>query len=282
MRIIKQYPVAFFLIAALLITYPLGIGAFLTIRALRQTTGVDLRWASEIFLKFGPSLAGVLTIALVAGHRGVLDLLRRCVTFRGPALLYVFALLIQPLLLLAVLLIRGQGQALSGIEFTDAMTIFGTQLLLNVFLGGGLSEEVGWRGFMLPKLCTRYSLLSASVLVALAWFAWHVPAYFLFDKGSSDPILPFAVIVVPLSIVLGWIYMRSRESLSLPILLHGSINAAYYSLEELLPTVTERTDFQPAFDWWLAALWCVMATILVVSARRAFARAPAGTVSLVS
>lgn len=267
MRIVKRHPIAFFLLAAFIITYPLGIGAFLGIRALHRATGLDLGWAGELMLKFGPSLAGLLTVALIAGRGGVRDLLVRCVRFRGPAVLYLAAILIQPLIVIAVLIIRGHGSALAGIELTDASAVFATQLLLNVFLGGGLAEELGWRGFMTPKLSTRYSLLTASLLVAVAWFAWHVPAYFLFDKDTSDPILPFAVILIPFSIVLGWSYVRSRESLSLPILLHGSINAAFYSMEELLPAVTERADFQPAFDWWLAAIWCALAALLVMRDR---------------
>lgn len=264
MRFVKQYPIAFFLVAAFVITYPLGIGGFLAIRGLHRSTGLDLSWAGELLLKFGPSLAGILTIALIAGGHGVRDLFLRCIRFRGPALFYLVAILIQPVILIVVLLIRGHGSMLSGIDLTEALAVFSTQLLLNVFLGGGLGEELGWRGFMLPKLGARYSALVANLLIAVAWFAWHVPAYILFDKGASDPVLPFAVISIPFSLILGWAYVRSYESLSLPILLHGSINAAYYSMEELLPAVTGQADFQPAFDWWLAVLWCVLAGLVLV------------------
>ena len=48
MRIVKQHPIVFFLGAAFIITYPLGIGAFLSIRAVSRATGLDLRWAAEL------------------------------------------------------------------------------------------------------------------------------------------------------------------------------------------------------------------------------------------
>jgi membrane protease YdiL (CAAX protease family) len=103
----------------------------------------------------------------------------------------------------------------------------------------------------------------ASIFVAAAWLAWHVPGYLLTDKSSADPFLPFAVISLPFSIVFTWIYYRSRQSLLLPILLHGSINASFYSLVALSPPVTASTGFQPAFDWVLAILWSVAAIILL-------------------
>jgi hypothetical protein len=66
------------------------------------------------------------------------------------------------------------------------------------------------------------------------WFAWHVPGYILFNKAGPDPTLPFAVILFPFSIILTWVYLCSNQSLVLPIFLHGSINASFYAMEELL------------------------------------------------
>lgn len=145
-----------------------------------------------------------------------------------------------------------------------ALGVFAVQLLLGVFLGGGLGEELGWRGFLLPRLCERHSPLMASLLVAVAWFVWHIPAYVLADKGESDPVLPFAVILVPFSIILTWAYFRSRESLVLPVLVHGAINASFYTMVDLLPGVTGAAGFQPGFDWIVAGIWCVLAGIVLV------------------
>jgi membrane protease YdiL (CAAX protease family) len=274
MTFIKRYPVLFFLAAAIVITYGAGIVAFLVVRKIQLWTGIELRWAGELVLKFGPSLAGIVTITLTAGRRGVRDLLLRCVQWRGPVSFYVAAIFLQPVILLLVLVLRGYGPQLQTVTIEAAISAFAIQLLLNVFLGGGLSEELGWRGFMLPRLCTRYSPLVASVLVAAAWFAWHVPGYILFNKAASDPVLPFAVILFPFSIILTWVYLRSNQGLVLPILLHGSINASFYAMEELLPGVTNASDFQPVFDWWLAGIWCVLALLVATKWHSVFGRSP--------
>ena len=274
MIFIKRYPVLFFLSAAIVITYAAGIVVFLVVRKIQLWAGIELSWAGELVLKFGPSLAGILTIALTAGGSGVRDLLRRCVQWRGPMALYVAAIFLQPIILLLVLVLRGYGPQLQAVTIEVAISAFAAQLLLNVFLGGGLSEELGWRGFMLPRLCNRYSPLVASMLVAVAWFAWHIPGYILFNKATSDPVLPFALVLFPFSISLTWVYLCSNQSLVLPILLHGSINASFYAMEELLPGVTNAPDFQPAFDWWLAGIWCVLGVVVVAKWRSVFGRSP--------
>jgi len=264
MTLVRRFPVAFFLVATVIITYLLGVAAFLSLRRIQDWLGIDLPWANDVVLKFGPTLGGVLTIALVAGRQGLRDLLRRCLRWRFPLPLYLGAILIQPAILLTVLLLRGYGSEIRSVSLGTALGAFAVQLLLNVFLGGGLGEELGWRGFLLPRLCERYSPLTASLIIAIPWFAWHIPGYVFFSKGDSDPVLPFAVILFPFSIVLTWAYFRSKESLLLPVLLHGAVNASFYAMEDLLPGVTGAPGFQPGFDWTVAGIWCLLAGIIIV------------------
>jgi membrane protease YdiL (CAAX protease family) len=263
MTLVRRFPVSCFLLATVVITYVLGVEAYLALKEFQASLGIDLPGVNDLMMKFGPTLGGILTIGLFAGRKGLGDLFRRCVRWQFPPLLYVGAILIQPAVLLAVLLARGYGAEARNVSLGAVIGAFASQLLLSVFLGGGLGEELGWRGFMLPRLCERYSPLVASLLVGIAWFAWHIPAYVLANKGESDPVLPFAVIAFPFSIILTWAYFRSKESLLPPILLHGAINASFYAMEDLLPGVTGAAGFQPGFDWTVAAIWCVIAGLII-------------------
>lgn len=261
MDFVKKFPVTFFLFATLLITYVLGIAIYLALEAL----GVSSAWINNFVLRFGPTLAGILTIAFLSGRAGLRDLWQRCLRWRFSPWLYLFAILVQPIILLAVLFLRGFGVDVQSVNPLTAVGVFISQLLLTVFIGAGLGEELGWRGFLLPELVKRYSPFVASLFVGMAWFAWHIPAYLInSDRAASDPILPFAVIIMALSIVLTFGYYASKESLLLPILLHGSFDAAWETMTIVLPGVVDRPGFQPAFDWTLAVFWSLLALVVVI------------------
>src|SRR5688572_23141458 len=145
MNFIKRFPVAFFLLATIVITYVFGIAIYLVLQKLE----INSPWINNFVLRFGPSLAGIITIAIIAGRTGLGDLWRKCLRWRFSPLLYLSAALIQPAILLIVLYYRGYGAEIQSIRPLTAIGIFSSQLLLTVFIGAGLGEEIGWRGFML-------------------------------------------------------------------------------------------------------------------------------------
>lgn len=272
MHFLRRFPIALFLIAAFVITYVGGIAAYLLLKKTQAFIGTDVAYINDWLLKFGPSLAGLLSAWLVAGSRGMRDLLGRLIRWRAAPLLYLIAVVFPSAAFLLVLLLRGHASELGTVAPVAALGVFAMQMLIHTFVGGGLGEEIGWRGFLLPRLCARYSPLIASLLVAIAWFVWHVPGYLLTDKAEADPILPFAVMVFPMSIVLTWLYFRAGESLLLPVLMHASINASFYSMVLLLPKMTQSAGFQPTYDWMLAGVWCVLAIVILAGAGRQLGR----------
>lgn len=273
---LKRYPISFYWIAALLITYVIGIGAYFLLRGVQSHLGTHVPYVNDLGLKFGPSIAGIASMWLAGGGRSVREMLGRILKWRASWGLYLLAVTVPPATFLTALGVRGHWSALSAIDPKMAASVFATQLAVNTCLGGGLAEEIGWRGFMLPRLCTRYTPVMASVIVAIAWFGWHVPGYLLTDKAQTDPILPFLLIVFPVSIVLARLYFGGGGSLLLPILMHGSINASSYAMLILLPTVTSSPTFQPGNDWVLAILWVVLAGVVVLQSGMQLARRAPG------
>lgn len=49
------------------------------------------------------------------------------------------------------------------------------------------TEEVGWRGFLLPYFLKKHTLWNASVIVGLIWSFWHLPIvfYIFFQSGHT-------------------------------------------------------------------------------------------------
>ena len=122
-----------------------------------------------------------------------------------------------------------------------------------------IGEEIGWRGFLQPRLRTRWGIASAGVLTGVVWVLWHLPVYLTPDQGVLG-FLQFACWVMPLAVVMGVVAEGARFSVIVATVMHGAANIA---TPILLPGVDRA--------WWLlvtGALYAVAAVVLVVAAHR--------------
>lgn len=94
-------------------------------------------------------------------------------------------------------------------------------IIIIASLIGCAGEEIGWRGFLLPKYHEKYSLLQSAVFTGILWGAWH------FGKISSFGILGyllFILMITGFSIIMSWIYSKTSGNLIAMIFFHLSIN----------------------------------------------------------
>src|SRR6266851_2218455 len=115
------------------------------------------------------------------------------------------------------------------------------------FVGGGVSEEPGWRGYLLPRLQERFNPLVASLLVWFPWALWHAPLDFTGYAGSTfaDYLRTRVFILIPLSIIITWVYNRCGKTILSAALFHSAFNVA--------------PDFIPSAEW---AGWVISITAL--------------------
>jgi membrane protease YdiL (CAAX protease family) len=122
-----------------------------------------------------------------------------------------------------------------------------------------VGEELGWRGYALPKLLAERSVLAASLILGALWGAWHLPTFFV--PGAPQYGLPFSAFVLltmAYSVLFTWVYLHTRGSVLIAALLHGAINLSQGFF---------LGGVDPARVYWLlAAVYGVAALALVAAA----------------
>jgi len=103
---------------------------------------------------------------------------------------------------------------------------YGGIAFLSNFLFTAALEEPGWRGFLLPHLQQRFSPLLSSLLVWLPWALWHAPLDFHrpFRFTLVTYILLRVVFLIPITLILTWLYNRSGSNLLAVTIFHASMN----------------------------------------------------------
>jgi uncharacterized protein len=172
---------------------------------------------------FAPAIMAIVLTLRSGGSAAVVALLGRLFRWRVGARWYAFAIsyvaLVKLVAAIAHRLIAGDwppfGQAPLYLLLVAA--IFSTP-----FQAG---EEIGWRGYALPRLSLRIGLAPASLVLGVIWAVWHLPLFFIADTTTSGQSFPIYLLsVTALSVAFAWLYWRTGWSLLLVMLLHGAAN----------------------------------------------------------
>jgi membrane protease YdiL (CAAX protease family) len=221
--------------------------------------GINLGGVLWLLGGLGPPIAAVVVLGISEGSHAVRELLSRLVIWRVERRWYAVVVLLPGAVVGAALIIDTLLYDISTpLPSFDLLLLFIGSIVANMFIGGGL-EEIGWRGFVLPRLQAEYSALTASLLVGVVWVAWHAPLFVVPGAIQSElPPLPFLVQGLALAVVFTWLYNSTRGSLLLVVLLHGTVNAWLTSVWYLRSGVSVSTL------WVFAGLMGVIAASLVV------------------
>ena len=210
---------------------------------------------------FGPALAAAVMVR--RGGGSVWSWLRGIAVFRLPASRYVAAVGLP----VAVVAVQVAVAAATGIPVSLGDLPLGVLEFVAVFvivaLVGGGQEEFGWRGWLQPTLQQRTSPLVAAVAVGVVWAVWHAPLLLLYDGYEHIVVYLYVPTTVGLSVVIAFLWNRSRQSVIIAIALHASFNASGG-----LFLVSEQAAADPEvlfmYQGVLAAAWVAAAIVLAV------------------
>ena len=215
----------------------------------------------------GPLVMGVLLTLSVDGWKGLAALGRRLWIWNFSPGWLVLALGLPPALGVGSLWLAHWMFEETFLPPQPTFAFIAAYFFLTLLRSGPLSEEFGWRGFLLPGLLKRFNPGAASLIVAAIWSVWHWPLWFL-------PLLPnkycpfglFALMVFPLTFLFTWLHLRTQGSLLVALCFHAAVNASLFYLAILPP---HSLGFHP-FYLWIAVSWII--TLGVVEIGRASCR----------
>jgi membrane protease YdiL (CAAX protease family) len=126
----------------------------------------------------------------------------------------------------------------SAVQFVLLGTVYSTL--------SALGEELGWRGFLVPKLAEGWSFTTTALVSGIIWASWHVPLIIAADynggTGAPYSIACFAVMVIGISFPLAWIRLRSK-SVWPAALLHASHNLYIQGFFDTVTVDTGHTKY---------------------------------------
>jgi len=210
---------------------------------------------------FGPAIVAVGLSARAEGAHGVRALLAPMFRWRVPARFYLFAMSFMIAIKLAFALVyRAINHAWPPFGAGRVFLLLAAALF-STAVGGQSGEEVGWRGYALPRLAARFGLGAASILLGVIWAVWHLPLFYLHGVDTyGQSFAAYLLSVIAFSVVIAWLYWRTGGSLLLTMLMHAAIN----NTKDIVPAVP-RTPMNPLHPSATAATWITIALLWIAA-----------------
>lgn len=220
-----------------------------------------------VSMLFGPSVAGLLMIGLSEGKNGFRRLKSHLIKWRVTIWWYVFAIFATPLLAILILSVLSFLNPDFQIGLPDSGNT--ASLLLNGIIAGimvGIFEELGWTGFVIPRLTLRYNIFTSGLIVGLLWGLWHFILFW--EKDSFFGVLPLLLLLgrlfawlPPFRIIMVWIY-HSTGSLLLTILTHVSL---VVTTTVIVPMSLTGKALLTWIITWGVVLWILAGVVLIIN-----------------
>lgn len=161
---------------------------------------------------------------------------------------YIFSLLAIPALMILTLLVGVMLSIASVSDFSLGKFLQTVLTALPIFIIFAIFEEVGWRGYLAPKLDSlKINPFISYAIVAIVWASWHLPYIreltWVYTSEDLSAFIPrYYLVCFALSILYG--ETRSITATFWPaVLMHGVTNAFGH------PLVADYVTFAPGMEY---------------------------------
>jgi membrane protease YdiL (CAAX protease family) len=238
---LKRHALALYFSLAIVFSWAI----YIPLVAVRQGwTDAAIPYAIHYLASFGPALAALLVTVLTAGRGGLTELWERITKWQVKWTYAAFAVL-SPVALfvlaaLAMRVFQGAWPDLHLLGQANYLPYLGWGVLPVWLITFGFGEEIGWRGFALPRLQKRMSVSKATLVLGLLWTLWHVPSFFYHETymGMGWIMLPgFIIGVLCGAVLFTWLYNGTGGSVLMV--------AIWHALFDLMTASAAGRDFIP-------------------------------------
>jgi len=247
------------LAAFLVLSYGLTWALLMPLAIFRDATAGPY---TTLALLIGSNIPSAVAIALTAiglGRGATRKLLGRLLIWRVGWRWYLLLLAPTALVIGSITLVaitRGGPTAALAMPLSNAIFF----VAFMTFPGSATGEELGWRGFALPRLQFRHTALIASLIVGSLHGLWHLPLWLRGDADHQLSVYPaFLIQAIGLAVIYTWLYNSTKGSVLLAVLFHTATNAPLTLV--LLPLGIENW----LLPFWLMAGFTVVAALIVVA-----------------
>jgi hypothetical protein len=182
----------------------------------------------EVLGALGPAVAALYLTWHAEGKEGFKRMVARSFSAEGKWSFLLWAsLMLLGLHAASRLIYSLLATNLPASELLASPVMFIPVVIIMFLVGGGLDEEIGWRGYALDRLQSKYSALSASLRLNVVWIVWHLPVFFL--PGTNQSFISFWIFilpVIPLGVMMTWVYNNTNKSIFAAALFHTVGNVA--------------------------------------------------------
>jgi membrane protease YdiL (CAAX protease family) len=240
---IKRHPVAAYYGVTIVFTWAIQ----LPLVAVKQGwIDVPIPLWLHYLASFGPTASALVVTAWTTGKRGLTQLWSDVTRWRVGWVWGLFSVL-SPVVAFGlsmpiVYLFKGTWPDLRLLGAVSYLPRLGLAVLPLWLLTFGFGEEIGWRGFALPRLQKTMSVTRATLVLGLMWVLWHAPAFFYHETYQGMgwiTLLGFVFGVLCGAVLLTWLYNGTRGSVLMAALWHGTFDllTASKAGQDVIPIV---------------------------------------------
>ena len=181
------------------------------------------------------SVGGLVAMFVQSGKDGVIDLLKRCFRVNVSPLWWIIAIVLPFTVSFTGFLVVGAlGGEIGTIKFPD-LSVYLTASAWMAITTGPLGEELGWRGYLTPKLLESRNAIVVSLIVGFLWGIWHLPLYLTSAFSTLAGSLEFVGGLMLTSIIMTAILLHTRGSVLIAVVYHWMMNTSGSLVASALP-----------------------------------------------